>query len=49
VRTTCPAGGGLAAEVGMVWLGVIVLVVAVPVGLLVWLRSTRGQGDAGGL
>jgi hypothetical protein len=38
---------GPAGEVGMEWLVVIMLVVAVPVGLLVWSRRARGAGEAG--
>jgi hypothetical protein len=38
---------GPAPEVGVAWLLVIMLVVAVPVGLLVWTRRTHGVGKAG--
>jgi hypothetical protein len=38
---------GPAREVGMAWLVVIMLVVAVPLGLLVWTRRTGGAGKAG--
>jgi hypothetical protein len=34
-------------EVGMAWLVVIILVVAVPVGLLVWARRTSDPPEGG--
>jgi hypothetical protein len=38
---------GPAPEVGMTWFVVIILIVAVPVGLLVWTRRTSGAGKPG--